>query len=112
MLCSSNPIFIEHQPANIRIIHRHGVPRPIIISKNRDPHLPDGEQSVLPEGFKMTLSRETTLSDEECVIISNSFSVLPEGIFTKRHKDRISFIQTIFDSDNNSVIVFSYLFQN
>lgn len=80
-LCSSNALFTTFPPTCIRVIDREG--STVLVSKSRFTHLPDGEPSVLPEGFKMTLSRETVLLEEQAVMVANAFSTLPEGVFTR-----------------------------
>ena len=51
-------------------------------------------QSVFPEGFKMNLCKEHVLSDEDAMVVQQAFSKhLPDGVFTVRKKDRVSYTQ-------------------
>lgn len=52
----------------------------------------------------MSLCREHILSDEDAVMVQETFKQhLPEGVFTVRHKDRISYTQRVMDSDRNLI---------
>ena len=52
----------------------------------------------------MNLCKEHVLSDEDAVLVQEAFNQhLPEGVFTVRHKDRVSYTQRILDSDRNLI---------
>jgi hypothetical protein len=62
-------------------------------------------QSVFPEGFKMNLCKEHVLSDEDAIVVQQAFSQhLPDGVFTVRKKDRVSYTQRKLYNVNHTVL--------
>ena len=102
-ILANNSVF-QRYGTDVRVVSQPGVPRFVMI-KTRIKQLPDAQQSVLPEGFKMSLSKEAILADEEAVSICATFDELPAGVFTRRDKKRTSFVQTVQDEDHNSIRV-------
>lgn len=93
---------LQTRGIHLRIVEDENNKMSCIMTKTKVP-LPDSKVSVFPEGFKMCLAKEEFLSDEEMMTVMTTFHNLPETIFTRRHKDRDSYLFSVHDNDNNAI---------